>query len=308
MATMTTADYARLLDAPTQAFVAATAAAYPPDGGGPTIAGQRAAYDAMCARFRAPRPAGLAVHDGPVAGVPCRHYGAGPVTVLYLHGGGFVLGGLDSHDDVCADLAQATGLAVVSADYRLAPEHPHPAALDDALAVARALLAAGPLVLAGDSAGGTLAAGAAHALRADPGLRGQVLIYPALGGDPDRGSAVTHAEAPMLTRADMALYTRLRHGGAVPLRDATANPLQDSDFAGLPPTVIVTAACDPLADDGRDYRDAITAAGGRAVWHNETGLVHGYLRARHSVPRAAASFARIIAALSALAQGRLPEA
>jgi acetyl esterase len=305
---MTPPDYARLIDAPTWAFIRATEAAYPPDGGGPTLAGQRAAYDAMCAAMRAPRPPGLAVTDAPVAGLPCRHYGAGPATVAWFHGGGFVLGGLDSHDDICAELAAATGLRVVAADYRLAPEHPHPAAHDDALAVARALLAAGPVVLAGDSAGGTLAAGVAHALRGHPGLRGQLLVYPLLGGDPDRGSYLTHAHAPMLSRAEVLAYIALRHGGTPPARDPTACALHDTDFAGLPPTVIVTAACDPLSDDGRAYRDAIAAAGGRALWHDETGLVHGFLRARHRAPRAAASFARITAALSALAQGRLPEA
>jgi acetyl esterase len=299
-------DYDSLIDAETWGFIRATAAAYPADGGGPTIAGQRAAYDAMCALFRAPRPPGLAVRDAPVAGVPCRHYGAGPATVLWLHGGGFVLGGLDSHDDICAELAAATGLGVVSADYRLAPEHPHPAAYQDALAVAGALLEAGPVVLAGDSAGGALAASVAHALRGHARLRGQLLVYPALGGDTDRGSFVTHAEAPMLTRADMLQYDRLRHGGTPPARDPTASALHDTDFAGLPPTVIVTAECDPLSDDGRDYRDAILAAGGQAVWLCETGLVHGYLRARHSVAPARASFARITAAASALARGALP--
>ena len=95
--------------------------------------------------------------------MPCRIYPGAAPTVVYLHGGGFVVGGLHSHDDVCAEIRATTGLTVVAVDYRLSPEHLHPAALDDALAVIRALL--GPVVLAGDSAGGNLAAAASHVLR-----------------------------------------------------------------------------------------------------------------------------------------------
>jgi acetyl esterase len=296
-------DYETLIDAPTWAFIRETAHHYPQDAVGLDIAGQRAVYNGMCAAFRKPRPPGLRVQDERIGGVPCRRYEAGPstLTVLYFHGGGFVVGGLDSHDDVCAELCSATGLGVISADYRLAPEHLHPAAYDDVLAVAQAT--PGPLILAGDSAGGALAASLAHALRRTRDLRGMLLIYPGLGGNPDRGSYLTHADAPMLTRADTIYYRDLRHGGAAPLRDPTAAALTDTDFTGLPPTLIVTAACDPLSDDGRDYCEAILAAGGRAVWVEEPGLVHGYLRARHSVPRAKASFSRMIRALSAMADG-----
>lgn len=296
-------DYDRLIDAPTWAFIRETARYYPDDATGLDIAGQRAVYNRMCAAFRKPRPQGVQVRDEAIGGVPCRRYATGPsaITMLYFHGGGSVVGGLDSHDDVCAEFCAATGLCVISADYRLVPEHLHPAAYDDVLAVARA--SPGPLILAGDSTGGTLAASVAHALRRTRDLRGMLLIYPGLGGNPDRGSALTHAEAPMLTRADMLYYRNLRHGGAPPARDPTAAALTDTDFTDLPPTMIVTAECDPLSDDGRDYRDAILAAGGRATWVEEPGLVHGYLRARHSVPRAATSFARMIRALQAMAEG-----
>jgi acetyl esterase len=297
--------YDHLIDAPTWAFIDATNAAYPADAVMLDIAGQRRVYDAMCARFRQPRPPGVAVTDAEVAGVPVRRYATGPseVTVLYFHGGGFVVGGLDSHDDVCAEMAAATGLPVISADYRLCPEHPHPAAYDDALAVVRAT--PGPILLAGDSAGGALAASLAHALRGDRRVRGVVLIYPGLGGPMDRGSYLTHAHAPMLTTADVRFYRRLRMGRDDPDPDPTA-ALEDSDFSGLPPTAIFAAACDPLADDASLYRDRIRAARGRAEATVEPGLVHGYLRARHSVPRARASFDRILAALTALAEGHLP--
>jgi acetyl esterase len=134
-----------------------------------------------------------------------------------------------------------------------------------------------------------------------------VLIYPGLGGASDRGSYLTHAHAPMLSRDDVLWYARIRRGGGqARCDDPTADPLRDSDFAGLPPSVIISAECDPLADDGRDYRDRIRAAGGRADWICEAGLVHGYLRARASVPRAAASFGRITAAIAALGRGHWP--
>ncbi|MGH6948057.1 MAG: alpha/beta hydrolase fold domain-containing protein, partial [Kiloniellales bacterium] len=135
---------------------------------------------------------------------------------------------------------------------------------------------------------------------------GQVLIYPSLGGDMDRGSYVEHAEAPLLTVRDILLYCETWAGNRNCADDPTFAPLRDQDFSGLPPTVIVTAQCDPLSSDGEAYRDRILAAGGRAWWHEEPGLVHGYLRARHRAARARASFARIVAALAALGKGDWP--
>jgi acetyl esterase len=302
---MTTPDYQTLIDAPTWAFIERTNASYPPDTATLSIAEQRAIYDRMCAAFDTPYPPGVTSHDTSIAGVPCRIYPGAQPTVLYLHGGGYVVGGLHSHDGICADIRAATGLTVVSADYRLAPEHLHPAAFDDARAVARALAAQGPLIFVGDSAGANLAAAACHALRGENlPIRGQVLIYPGLGGDMSRGSYLTHAEAPMLTRDDVLFYKDIRHAGPAPEGDPTVSPLQDTDFTGLPPTLAIAAECDPLADDARAYATKITQAGGQAHWIVEPGLVHGYLRARHSVPRAAESFARITAAITAFAEGR----
>ena len=256
------------------------------------------------------RPA-CAATDAAFGGVPCRLY-EGPeavASVVYFHGGGFVVGGLESHDDICAELSAATRCRVVSVDYRLAPEHRHPAAYDDALAATRAAAArfGGPLVLAGDSAGGCLAAAVAQAAKGDgPGLAGQVLIYPGLGGDPDRGSYLTHAEAPMLTRADVLYYGRIRRPDGQDDDDPTAAPLWAADFSGLPPTVAFSAECDPLADDARAYCALVEAAGGRARWVLEPGLVHGYLRGRATVTRARDSFTRIAAAVAALAAGDWP--
>lgn len=304
---MTAPDYQSLIDAPTWDFIHRTNSSYPPDTASLSIANQRAIYDRMCRVFFRGYPEGVTAEDRVIAGVPCRIYpGAGP-AVVYLHGGGFVVGGLHSHDDVCAEIRARTGLQVVAVDYRLSPEHLHPAALNDCCAVIRQIGAEGPVILAGDSAGANLAAAASHLLRGSGvTILGQVLIYPGLGGDPDAGSYLIHAHAPMLTRDDVLFYKDIRHGGPPPADDPTVNPLSDSDFSGLPPTLAIAAECDPLADDAAAYAARVQAAGGRAHAVTEPGLVHGYLRARASVPRAAASFDRIITALGAFAEGRWP--
>lgn len=309
-------DYAKLIDAETWAFIERTDAWYPPETVTYTIRQQRDIYDRMCREFFAGYPSGVAAETMAIEtdgrAIPVRIYRASAnpeAAVLYFHGGGFVVGGLDSHDDVCAEICARAGFEVVSVDYRLAPEHVHPAQFEDAMAgfawvAARHSL---PIVLAGDSAGGNLAAAVSHATRGRP-VRpaGQVLIYPSLGGDRSQGSYVLHAEAPMLTTRDLDFYRQIRTGGREHPGDATLEPLADTDFSGLPPTVIVTAECDPLSSDGEAYRDRIVAAAGQAVWHEEKGLVHGYLRARHSVARARESFTRIVDAIAALGRGVFP--
>lgn len=303
-------DYTRLIDAETWAFIERTNAYYPPDTVDYTITQQRAIYDRMCHEFFAGYPDGVKAETAAIAvpgrKIPIRIYSVSQspaAVVVYFHGGGFILGGLDSHDDVCAELCARTGYEVVSVDYRLAPEHLHPAAFDDALAAFEWAAATyrSPILLCGDSAGGNLAAAAAHATRGCPRRpAGQVLIYPALGGDVTHGSYVRHAEAPMLTLRDLEFYAEIRTGGREHSGDTTLSPLTDTDFSGLPPTVLVTAECDPLSSDGEAYRDTIAAAGGKAFWHEEKGLVHGYLRGRHAVARAAESFTRIVEAVDKL--------
>lgn len=303
--------YDRLLDAETWAFIDQSNTHYPPDAVAMDVTGQRRVYDALCNAFDAGRPSGVTTSDqriaGPATPIPLRAYRTGNssprATVLYLHGGGFVVGGLESHDSICAELCARTGYEVIAVDYRLAPEHPHPAQFEDALAAYRHVAAASehPFVLCGDSAGGNLAAGVANATRSDRRKpAGQVLIYPALGKDVTRGSFVTHAHAPLLTTADMVCYERLRAGGEPPVGDPTFTPLDATDFTRLPPTVVFTAICDPLASDGPAYCAQILKAGGKARCFEEEGLVHGYLRARHSVSRARDSFTRIVAALTTL--------
>lgn len=300
-------DYERLIDAETWAFIRKTGESYADDAVEQGIGEQRDIYDAMCRDFHVARPSIVQTEDLSANGVPVRHYWAGDPsrTVMFFHGGGFVVGGLDSHDDICAEICAQTGYRVVSVDYRLAPEHKHPASFDDAWTATQwaADRYEGGVVLVGDSAGGNLAAAVAHHARGRlKGVLGQVLIYPGLGGDMSSGSYVEHAQAPMLTRDECLYYQNLRCDEPLPQGDPTFAPLQDGDFSNLPPTVLVTADCDPVRDDSRNYRDKIQKAGGKVHWINEPGLVHGYLRARHSGHRARDSFERISAAIEALGQ------
>ena len=341
---MTGNKYATLIDEQTHEFIKRTDAAFPENAETLPIVEQRRLYDAMCRQFHAERPDNVSSHDSHVTGaqghkIPVRHYQRGdgnstrsislPVQLVYLHGGGFVVGGLDSHDDVCAELCSRTSLDLTSVDYRLAPEHKHPDALNDTMRVIENLcqLHGQTIVLCGDSAGANLAAASCHVYRkrrernaiADdlastnrttPDIAGQVLIYPGLGGDTSQGSYITHAHAPMLSTAAVHYYTTIRIGSNsntnINTNDPSLSPLLDKDFSALPPTVAISAQCDPLCDDGRVYCERINRAGGAAHWIEEDGLVHGYLRARHSVQRASDSFDRIVSAITALAERRWP--
>ncbi|MBA3448294.1 MAG: alpha/beta hydrolase [Pseudaminobacter sp.] len=307
-------DYEKLIDAETWAFIERTNSYYPPDTVDYTIDQQREIYDRMCREFHAGHPDGVTAEDStipsPTHAIPIRIYRTTEADmsamVLYVHGGGFTVGGLESHDDVCAELCARTGYEVVSVDYRLAPEHLHPAAFDDALAAFEwsANTYQRRILLCGDSAGANLCAAVSHATRGHVVKpAGQVLTYPALGGDMTRGSYVIHAEAPMLTFRDLVFYKHIRTGGVDRTGDITISPLADADFSNLPPTFIVAAECDPLCSDGEAYGSRIVAAGGKAAWIEEKGLVHGSLRARHSVERARSSFTRIVEALKVLGRG-----
>ncbi|MBE1283086.1 MAG: alpha/beta hydrolase fold domain-containing protein [Rhodobacteraceae bacterium] len=304
-------DYTHLLDEETWAYINTVGTYYPDDAVNRSVAEQRQVYETLCQAFRPPFPDGIETEDLSAAGVPARVYSAGRPTrtVMFFHGGGWVVGSLETHDDVCAELCAQTGYRVVSVDYRLAPEHKHPAAFDDCwVATQWAFETYGdPLVLVGDSAGGNLAAAVAqHARGRLEDVLGQILIYPALGGEMDKPSYIEHAHAPLLTMEDMIYYSTVRHDGVPPEDDPTSEPLRDTDFSGLPPTYLITADCDPLRDDSCDYADRIRSAGGNVHWRNEEGLVHGYIRARHTVAKARDSFECISIAIEALGQGIWP--
>ncbi|MEP6018029.1 MAG: alpha/beta hydrolase [Paracoccaceae bacterium] len=307
-------DYDLLLDDEVRAFLARAATFYPPDAVTLTVAEQRSVYDRMCADFDAGHPAEVSAQDRAFGGVNCRIYNVEGAknSVVYYHGGGFVVGGLESHDSICAELAAGSGMRVVAVDYRLSPEHPHPEDFNDAMAAFEAICDtySGTIVLAGDSAGGNLAAAVAHAQRnTGQGARisGCLLIYPGLGGAWTLPSYVEHADAPGLSTRDMQFYMNMRSNGQDKTGDATYAPLQDTDFSGLPPVVAITAQCDPLSSDGDAYVQELTKAGIPAIWREEKGLVHAYLRARHMSEKANASFARMIKSLKSLQFGQLPD-
>ena len=183
-----------LKDPGMRAFLEECARFYPADAVERSIGEQRACYDALCAHFMKPYPDGVTAEDFEIEGVPVRRYRPrapkADTMILYAHGGGFVVGGLHSHDDVCAELAHHAGAELVAIDYRLAPEHIFPASLDDCWTVYEwAAGEAGRIVLAGDSAGAKLSAGVAIKAR-DEGIgtiAGQILIYGGFGGRPEAG-------------------------------------------------------------------------------------------------------------------------
>ncbi|GES53116.1 carboxylesterase [Rhizobium sp. NBRC 114257] len=282
---------------------------YPPDAVTASIAQQRQWYDALCARFDRPLPEGMQTADDLVSGtIPVRRYKPANIRtttkLLYLHGGGFVVGSLESHHAICAEIADHAGAELVSVDYRLAPEYRWPAQTDDCFNVLKQLLAEKkPVVLIGDSAGGNLAAGLAVRAQAEglSGVVGQILIYPALGGDLVSGSYEEMAEAPGLTTADVAYYRTVLQA---PEGDPVAEPLALATMAGLPPAFITVAHYDPLRDDGRNYAARLAQAGIEVWFREEPQMVHAWLRARHMSEGARAGFAAICAAASRFAGSR----
>jgi acetyl esterase len=206
---------------------------------------------------------------GPVGAIPARVYEPqDPVgTVVYYHGGGWVLGSLDEFDAVCQALAVAAGARVVSVDYRLAPEHPFPAAADDAFAALVRVAeqhADEPIVVAGDSAGGNLAAVSALRAReaAGPEIALQVLVYPVVDCDLSRPSYVECSRGELfLNTAEMVWFWDHYAPDVAAREHPYASPIRASDLSGLPPAYIVVAEHDPLRDEGLAYAAALEAAG-----------------------------------------------
>jgi acetyl esterase len=228
---------------------------------------------------------------------------------VYFHGGGFILGGLESHDDICAELCARTGLAVVSVDYRLAPDHLHPAPFEDAVCAFRwaGRYFDAPLLVVGESAGGNIAACLCDAMRdAERPPIGQLLIYPAMSVPWMGESHKRHAKAPLLSYDDVKVYDAVRAGETPPYDDPRFSPFASGDFRGLPPTVVFTAEYDPLASEGEAYCQATDTVGGAAVLHVGEALPHGYLRARGLSTRARRAFDLIVSETARLAAGAHP--
>jgi acetyl esterase len=309
------------------AFYERLLALSPPESHAWPLPKQRSEWNALCRQFRGPAPAGIVSTDLVIRGdadIQVRLHrpanaGAVPAAV-YFHGGGWVLGGIDTHDDMCAEMAAGAGVAVAVVDYRLAPENPHPAQLRDSLAVLSTLRAraadhgidASRIIAAGDSAGGQMSAGLALWLRDKglPQLQGMVLIYPVLGADIDTPSYIRNAEAPCLTREEMAFYLDafLGRSGSPAWTDPYAVPLSAVSLAGLPPAYITVAAHDPLRDDGVMFHDRLKAEGVTSFLREEPALAHSYMRARNHSAACRAGFDAIVGAVRSLAHdGRLPE-
>jgi acetyl esterase/lipase len=316
-----------MLEPEIAAFIERATAIYPAHTAASTPREQREMYDRYAAMLTPPLPDEITTQDGELTSKAghaialrlYRHRGKthGDVrgTVLYFHGGGFVLGSLNSHQMVTARIAADTGLDVVAVDYRLAPEHRAPAAHDDCMEVTLAALEGrlpfdlhddAALQLAGDSAGGTLAASIALRLR-DLGkqrVRGLALVYPMLGTEPQLPARDTEAYAPMLTLADVHTFRDSYWGnGASASYPAWTIPLDATRFDGLPPTLAFGVEHDPLRDDARVFVERINAAGGDARLSIGTGLVHGCWRALESSPGVQAMHKEVCDFLSAQARG-----
>jgi acetyl esterase len=250
-----------------------------------------------------------AVMESADARIPIRVYtpvtGAPRAVIAYFHGGGWVAGDLDTHDKICRRLANGTSSVVVATDYRLAPEHPFPAAFVDCLA--GAAWAAErypdlPLIVAGDSAGGALAATVAQRSRdtGSPLVTGQVLIYPAINMAPNTPSMELFADGYLLTRDDCVTYYEWYLPDSDRRSMAYAVPSDIDSVAGLAPAVVVTAGFDPLLDEGNAYARRLADAGVPVVHQTNPALLHGFIDVVTVVPAAAEARERIVEATSEL--------
>ena len=231
---------------------------------------------------------------GPAGPVPIRLYrgtvsppsAPGP-TLVYFHGGGWTIGDLQTHDVICRHLANAAGCTVVAADYRLAPEHKFPAAVEDCEAVVRwaategAKLGIDParIAVGGDSAGGNLAAVMSHMARDGtlPPLCFQLLLYPAVDQRMGQASYQRVTSGVPLTSATVKYFQGHYLRGPADKEDWRASPLLAPRFDGLPPALVVTAAHDPLCDEGREYAENLDTAGGHVTHLHFSDQVHGFV-------------------------------
>ncbi len=284
-------------------------------GAGPvsTIAEQRAAWTKYSCALSKPHPADMEVDDRSLAcihgGVLVRVYrpagaAASAPCIIYSHGGGFMKGDLESSDNFAWGLSQEANAVVVSVDYRLAPEHPFPAAFDDVYGVLCHVaknpgeFGADParIAVCGDSAGGNLSAAVCLAARDrdGPKIVAQSLIYPGTGLDQVGGSYEENANAPGLTRAATEKYRELYLTRPEDHRNPYARPVIAENHAGLPPAFIHTAQHDPIRDDGEVYAQKLREAGVTVTYRCARLMIHGFLRARALGPGGRAEFQAIV--------------
>jgi len=276
----------------------------------------RAEMDALAPVLSGARGAEVAREDRRIEGrrgwVPIRIYRPGTPALpllVYYHGGGWVIGSIESHDGLCGQLAADARCTLVSVGYRMAPEDRFPAAVDDALdafrwARAEARELGGDparVAVGGDSAGGNLAAVVSQQCAAlgEPGPALQLLLYPATDLLRESPSYATYGEGFYLTRARMRWFEDVY----VPVeerRDVRASPLLCKELAGQPRTHLVTAGFDPLRDEGRAYAEALAAAGVAVTYRNYEGLIHGFASMAGLIPAARAAYQDMVEAFRTL--------
>jgi acetyl esterase len=279
-----------------QAFLADWAAGWAQLPAGSGTAERRAHFEVIARSMRQPTPAGVLSDETWVErdGRRVRVRGfrtASPMVqpaLIYLHGGAWMQGSPETHWDITAGLAAATGRAVFSVDYAKSPEHPFPAAVNDARAVvgwlfdqAQALrIDPTAIAIGGDSAGANLAAAMTLAFRGSAcRLQGQLLVYPAVDFRTDRDSHRENADGPIVTVASMPAVNAMYCPNPSDRLDPLAAPLHAKSHAGLPPAFIAVAEHDPLRDEGIEYAAVLRDAGVPVVLDRGPGLIHGYLRA-----------------------------
>lgn len=231
---------------------------------------------------------------GPAGKIPARHYrpagsaaGQKLPALVFFHGGGWVIGDLDTHDVLCRELSNGAGCAVFAIDYRIGPEHPFPAAIDDAIAAVRHFsehaadynIDATRIAVGGDSAGGNMSAVVALAVRdaGGPKLKYQLLIYPATDQRMCHASHKANGAGYLLT-CDLIEYFRGHYlPDAKQYDDWRASPLLAKDLSGLPPAYVLTAGFDPLVDEGKEYADRLGSAGVKVEYRCYEDMVHGFI-------------------------------
>ena len=268
------------------------------------------------------RPEGLTVSDhaletpfGPVGMRQFRPEGAGEAApaLVYMHGGGWIMGDLNSHDAVGVDLALQTGAVVFTLDYGLAPENPYPVALNQCHWVFHHLreqavewkIDPAALAIGGDSAGGNLALAICLKTRAEGAVlpRAQLLIYPCVSKDLDSPSYVEHENAPFLDKRGMVWIWNTYLSRPEDWHDPLALPMLEESFAGLPPALVFTVAIDPLAWEGAALAQRFVEEGVPVYYFRAEGLIHGMLRFRDRCPAADRAFRRMTTGLKMLMAG-----
>ena len=253
------------------------------------------------------------VIPGPGGDIPARVYrpgnNVGVPVLVYLHGGGLVMGSNHSFEPLARELASASAATVVAVDYRLAPESPPPAQFDDAYAATQWVsqhaaelgVDAERLAVIGDSAGGSLAAAVALAARdrGGPTICAQVLLYPGLDRDMSAPSIRVLADAPLLARDDIDYMHALADGDVGPPNDPYLVPAYATELSGLPPAIVVTGGCDPIRDWGERYAGRLRDAGVQTTYTRYPGMYHGFLMRCDTTARGRLAIAEIGAQMRA---------